>query len=90
VKLVKWSESDREIFENSRRHAVKDLGGGLVRFTFGAHRVDLTEEAARDFLHELAEFCARIDLRDFENFGPDLEESYEALSSLLRESEDRA
>jgi hypothetical protein len=88
VKLIPRTEFDSLVFAHSRKIALEERVGGVLRISFGPSQVFLSEEAAREFLYQLTGFFAQKDLAEYEGeFDASLQESREALAtlSLLRQ-----
>ena len=81
--IVPKSEFDSLVFLHSENIQVEEGAAGVLRLSFGPTQVSLAEDAARDFLYELAAHFARKDLADYdEATDAELAESRDALSTL--------
>lgn len=81
MKLVSRTSEDLEICQNSSSHSIEEKNG-VVSFRFGTTEVKISENAAQDFLHSLAEFCAQKELADYSGADDSAKESYEAWLGL--------
>lgn len=83
MRLIPKTEYDSLVYSNSTELRVEERAGGVLSLSFGATQVHVAEDAARDFLYELAAHFAQKDLEEYESLDDaSFQESVSALTTL--------